>query len=791
MFNDVRYALRSFRRTPGFTCLVIVTLAVGIGANTAMFSVVNAVLLRPFGYTDADSLQRVRRGTSYPDLLDVSRRATTIRGIEGHRPQLFDYSTGSEAERLDGMLVTGGMLQLFGATPQHGRLILAEDDTPNAARVVVLSHPFWRTHFGADPSVVGRSIVLSGQSYSVVGVLAAGFEFPATRADVVAAFLPHAGREATARGAHTLRAFVRLKPGTTAAVAQQEMDTLAADLERAYPETNREVRFVLEELRENVAGGVREPLMILLATVAFVLLIACVNVANLLIAKGAARRSELAVRAAMGATRGRIVRQVLAESLVLAAAGGVLGIAVAWWLTRTIVAVAPEDIPRLATAALDLPVLAFALVVSLLTGLFFGTLPAIASASASLAAAARTGTRETRSGNRLRSILLVTEVALALVLLVGAGLLLRSFSALMSQPPGFNTSGVVTGNVTLNGDRYASATARARFWESFEERMRALPGVRDVALTTDLPIGGLPIFHNLAFQGKPMTPGSEPEVYYRGVNATYFRAMGIPLVKGRGFTPVDRDGAPLVAIVNEAFAREYYPGEEVLGRRVRWASGDGTWITIVGVVADVRGLSLDQSEVPAVHAPYAQEINPWRRWMDVAVRADGNAAALAPMVRREILALDRNVPVAKLRTMDGVLAESVASRRFNVLLLGSFAAIALLLAVAGIYGVMSYLVVQRTREIGVRMALGATPAQVVRLVTGRGLLLAAVGIGLGTVAAILLARFIEAMLFTVSGTDLVTFVAAAIVLWLAAAAACVIPARRAGRVDPLIALRTE
>jgi putative ABC transport system permease protein len=391
----------------------------------------------------------------------------------------------------------------------------------------------------------------------------------------------------------------------------------------------------------------------------------------------------------------------------------------------------------------------------------------------------------------LRSVLLVAEVALALVLLIGAGLLLRSFSALMSQRPGFETSGLVTGKVTLNGDRYSAPDARARFWDEFETRMRALPGVREIALTTDLPVGGLPIFHNLAFEGKPVTPGSEPEVYYRGINAGYFRAMNIPLVKGRAFTSADRDGGPLVAVVNEAFARQYYPGEEVLGRRVRWASGDGSWITIVGVAADVRGLSLDQSEVPAVYAPYAQEVNPWRRWMDIAVRADGNPSLVAPLIRREILALDRNVPVARLRTMDDVLAASVASRRFNLVLLGSFAAIALLLAVAGIYGVMSYLVLQRTREIGVRLALGATPRQIVRLVTGRGLALAGVGIAAGLCAAVVLARFIEAMLFNVTGTDLMTFAAAAVVLWLAAAAACLIPARRAGRVDPLIALRSE
>jgi putative ABC transport system permease protein len=791
MFSDARYALRSFRRTPAFTLLVVATLAVGIGANTAMFSVVNAVLLRPFPYRDVDTLLRLRRGTSHPDLLDISRRATTITGIEAFRSQFFDYTTGSEAERLDGVLATGGMLELFGATPVVGRLLTREDDQPNAAPVVVLTAPFWRSHFGADPSVVGRSVLLSGASYTVVGVLAPSFEFPATPADVVAAFLPHAGREATARGAHTLRSFVRLKPGTTTSVAQQELAAIANTLEAEYPETNREVRFVLQNLRESVAGSVREPLMILLATVAFVLLIACVNVANLLIAKGASRRNELAVRAAIGASRGRIVRQVLSESLVLALAGGFGGVAIAWWLTQTIVALAPEGIPRLGNARVDLSVLLFAVAASVVTGLLFGTLPAWASASTSIAAAARAGTREARGGNRLRAVLLVSEVALALVLLIGAGLLLRSFSALVAQQPGFQTDHLVTGNVTLNGDRYGSVPNRARFWNEFEERIRAVPGVRDVALTTDLPIGGLPIFHNLAFEGKPMAPGTEPEVYFRGVNPSYFRAMGIPFVKGRPFTSADRDGAPLVAIVNESFARQYYPGEEVIGRRIRWASGDGTWMTIVGVVADVRGLSLDQSEVPAVHAPHAQEVNPWRRWMDVALRTEGDPRALASALRREILALDPNVPVAKVRTMDDVLAASLADRRFNLVLLGSFAAIALLLAVAGIYGVMSYLVVQRTREIGVRLALGATPANVIALVAGRGLVLSAVGIAIGVVAAAALARFIETMLFTVEGTDVPTFGVAAAVLLAAAAAASILPARRAGRVDPLTALRSE
>jgi putative ABC transport system permease protein len=791
MMSDVRYALRSLRRTPGFTFVVLATLAIGIGANTAMFSVVNAVLLKPFPYADVDTLLRIRAGTSYMDLTDIAARVTSISGAAAHRAQFFDYSTGSEAERLDGVLVTGNMLPVLGAQPLLGRLIVPADDHAGAPRVAVLSSNFWRSHLGGDPGVIGRALTLNGQAYTIVGVLPPSFHFPLAAADIVAPFLPEAGPEATARGAHSLAAFVRLKAGATRGAAQEELNALGEELARQYPRTNNDVRFRLEALRQNVTGNVQQPLVILLATVGFVLLIACVNVANLLIARGASRRTELAIRAAIGATRGRIVRQVLTESLLLSAAGGALGLTVAWWLMKSIVAVAPEDIPRLATAAIDGPVLAFALLVSLATGLAFGTLPAWASAASSVADAARAGTRGTRGGNRSRSILLVAEVALALVLVVGAGLLLKSFSALMAQAPGFETGNLLTGNVILNGPRYTEVSVRTRFWDEAESRLRQLPGVRDVAITTDLPIGGQSIFHNLAFEGREMAPGTEPEVYYRGVNEAYFRAMGIPLLKGRTFTTADRAGAPLVAVVNDAFVREYFRGEEPLGRRIRWASGDGTWITIVGVVADVRGLSLDQGEVPAVHMPYAQEINAWRRWMDVGVRTDANAIALAPLLRRELLAIDRNVPVAKVRTMEDVLAASVAERRFSLLLLGSFAAIALVLAAAGTYGVMAYLVMQRTREIGVRLAVGARPADVFRLVVGRGLALALVGVVLGLAAAAMLSRTLETMLFNVAPTDAITFAAAAAVLLGAAAAASVVPARRAARMDPLEALRSE
>jgi putative ABC transport system permease protein len=789
--TDVRYAIRSLARTPGFTFIILATLAIGIGANTAMFSIVNAVLLKRFPYADPDSLFRIRAGTSYLDLVDISERITSISGAAGHRSQFFDYSTGSEAERLNGVLVTGSMLQVFGAAPQLGRVIDASDDRVGAERVAMLSAAFWRSHFAADPSVVGRRIVLNGVSYTIVGVLQPSFHFPIAKADIVAPYQPEAGREITARGAHTLSAFVRLKPGIGRGAAQEEMNALAEQLAQQYPRSNHDVRFVLHDLTQNVAGDVRQPLMVLLATVAFVLLIACVNVANLLIAKGAARRTELAVRAAIGATRGRIVRQVLTESLLLAAAGGALGVVVAWYLTQTIIAIAPEDIPRLQAATLDGRVLTFAVLVTLVTGLVFGTLPSWAAASASMNDVTRAGLRHTRGGNRARSILLVLEVALALVLVVGAGLLLKSFASLLGQKPGFETTSLLTGNLILNGQRYSEVGARTRFWEEFEARMRSVPSVKDVAITTDLPIGGQSVFHNLAFEGRQMAPGTEPEVYYRGVNAAYFRAMGIPLLKGRIFTSDDRAAAPLVAIVNDAFARHYYPGEEVLGRRIRWASGDGTWITIVGVVADVRGLSLDQAEVPAVHMPYAQEINVWRRWMDVAIRVDGDALAVSPALRREVLNIDRNVPVARVRLMDEVLAASVAERRFNLLLLGAFAVIALALAAAGTYGVMAYLVTQRTREIGVRLAVGARPADVFRLVVGRGLVLASIGVAIGLTGAAAVSRVLESMLFNVKPTDGFTFGGAAIVLLAAVAVASFVPARRAARLDPLQALRSE
>jgi putative ABC transport system permease protein len=789
MLADVRFALRSFVKAPAFTALVILTLALGVGANTAIFSVVDGVLLRPLPYPDPDTLLRVRRGSSYPDMRDWLHYTRSFDAIGGFRSHPFDYSDGPEAERVDGALATGDLLRVLGARPLLGRLISPDDDRAGTERIVVISEDFWRTRLGGDPGVLETRVTLNGTPYTVVGVLPSSFELPALRAAVIAPFAPDAGREADARGAHTLRAILRLKPGTTPAQAQQELDALAVRLEQSYPETNSDMRFVLQRLDDSMVTQIRPALRLLVGTVAFVLLIACVNVANMLIARAAGRREEMAVRAALGASRTRLLRQTLTESVLLAIAGAAAGLVTAYWLIATVVALAPQNVPRLDSVSIDARVLAFTALVALATGLAFGVVPALGSTSPRLATIS--SRRTTGASDAARSALLVVEVALALVLVVGTGLLLRSFAAVTRQPLGFDPSALVTANITLTADRYLEVATRTRVFSEFESAVRALPGVRDVALTTDLPIGGNPIFHNLAFEGRSMAAGTEPEVYYRGVNMTYFDALGIPLLKGRRFIQDDRATSPAVAIVNDAFVRTYYPGEDPLGRRIRWVSGDGEWITIVGVVADVRGLSLDQSEVPAVHVPYTQERMPWRRWLDVAVRADGNASAVIAAMRRELARLDRLVPLTKAQTMEEVLAQSVADRRFNLLLLGGFALLAIVLAAAGTYGVMGCMVAQRTREIGVRMALGATARHILLVVAGKGLLLAAAGVVLGAFASFWLSRLISDLLFEVSPGDVRTFAAAAVLLLAAAFVASYVPARRAARIDPLIALRSE
>ncbi len=788
--SDLRYAIRAFLKTPVFTAVVILTIALGIGVNTAMFSVVNAVLLQPLPYPRPEELVRVRRGSSFPDMRDWAAQARSFSAVAGFRPQLFDFDTGDIPERTDGAFVTGGLLQLLGARPLLGRLIDERDQAEGSPRVVVVTERFWRTRLGGRPDAVGQSVSFNGTTYLLLGVVASGFELPGDKADVFGAFYPENVQEAEARSAHTLRGLLRLKPGVALAAAQSEMDALAARLEQAYPATNRRMRFPLQPLNDSLVGTMRSALWILLGTVGFVLLIACVNVANLLIARAAARRTEMVVRAALGASPARLGRQLLSESLLLASAGGILGLAVAYLLTRAIANLAPESLPRVDRVTLDGKVLLFTIAASLLTGLLFGVLPSWIASHSALADATRGGSRVT-TRQHVRSVLMITEIALALVLVSGTGLLLRSLSELLSQPLGFDASHLLTGNIRFSANRYRDIRARTRFFDELQRVLESTPGVSAAGLVTEMPIGSDPLMHNLAFEGRAMAQGTEPEVFYRGISSGYFMALGIPVLRGRTFDATDTAASTPVAVANEAFAREYYAGDEVIGKRVRWASGGPTWITIVGLVPDIRGVSLDSGEVSALYIPYAQERNWWRMWMDVVVRTKGDPAAFASDLRHAATRVDRTIPIARVRPMSSVVATSMSERRFNLFLIGSFALLAIVLAAAGTYGVMAYLVTQRYHELGIRVAMGARPREIMRLVMGHALILGGAGTAIGLVVWWGVARVLQGMLFGVTAADPRALFGAIATLLVMTLAACYGPARRASRVDPLVVLRSE
>jgi putative ABC transport system permease protein len=788
--SDFRYAIRGFLKTPAFTAVVLLTLALGIGANTAMFSVVNTVLLEPLPYPDPEQLLRVRRGSSFPDMRDWAAQARSFSAVAGYRPQLFDFDAGDIPERTDGAFVTGGLFQLLGARPLLGRLIDERDQSAGSPHVVVVTERFWRTRLGGRPEVVGRRISFNGTTYQLLGVVASGFELPGDRADVIAPFYPENPQEAEARGAHTLRGLLRVKPGVTLGAAQAEMDALSRRLEQAYPATNRQVRFVLRRLNDSLVGTMQSALWILLGTVAFVLLIACVNVANLLIARAAARRGEMAVRAAIGASPARLGRQLLTENLLLATTGGILGLAIAYTLTRAIARLAPESLPRIDRIAVDGKVLLFTAAASIVTGLLFGVLPSWIASRSALADATRHGSRIS-ARHRVRAVLMIAEIALALVLVSGTALLLRSFAVLVAQPLGFDAEHLLTGNIRFSAARYRDIGARTRFFDELQRALESAPGVSAVGLVTEMPIGSDPLMHNLAFEGRAMAPGTEPEVFYRGISNGYFNALGISLLRGRAFAPSDTATSAPVAIANEAFAREYYPGENVVGRRVRWASGGPEWITVVGLVPDIRGVSLDTGEVPALYVPYAQERNWWRMWMDVVVRTNGDPRALTPALRSAAARVDRTVPIARIRSMPDVVSVSMADRRFNLFLIGVFALLAIVLAAAGTYGVMAYLVTQRSHELGIRVAMGARPVEIMRLVMSHALTLGSVGTVIGLLAWWAVSRVLRGMLFGVTATDPGALIGSVATLLVMTLLACYGPARRAARVDPLIVLRSE
>jgi predicted permease len=791
---DVGYAVRTLRKNAGFTAIAILTLALGIGANTAIFSVVNSVLLRPLPYPQPERLVTIQSNQSLPDLEDIQTQSQSFEAVGANTMQRLDYTGGAEPLQVFAITCNAELFQALRTHPALGRLLTAGDDHYGAPGAVVLSHGFWTRQFGADPRVIGKSILLSGNSYTVVGVLPANFWIPGPKGDLYASLRVVYPAAAKARGVHVLRTYLRLKPGVTLAQAQLEMDRTDASLAHAYPDHNQSRHRHLMPLLENVVGDSRAALLILFGAVGLVLLIACVNFANLLLARSASRQPEIAIRAALGAGSRRLIAQMLTESLLLALAGGAAGILLAQAGIKTLHVFAPEDLPRLGGVAIDFRVLAFTFGVSILTGIVFGLLPAWSAARISLGEGLKESGRTTagsRASLRLRRTLVVAETTLAMLVLVGAGLLVRSFQRMQSVAPGFRSDNILTMRLELPEARYEEAAKQRLFRTGLLNSLNSLHGVR-AAMISELPMSGDYLNHNLSIEGRPVKLGEEPDVQTRTILGDYFSIIGIPLLRGRDFSAEDREDTPVVVVVNETFVRDFFPNQDPVGAHIRWSRDDVThWKTIVGVVGDVKHFGLDQPEEPAVYDLYSQIDEPWKRWMSLAVRSSREPGELTREVESQIWTLDRGLPPTSILTMKDVIDASVTPRKFNLTLMSIFAGVALALAVIGIYGVVTYSVTQRTHEIGIRVALGAQQRNVACLVFGEGARLAVLGAILGLAGAEVLTRFMASLLFGIGVHDPLTFLAVAGILISVAAAACWIPARRAMHVDPMVALRYE
>jgi putative ABC transport system permease protein len=791
--QDFRYAARTLAKSPGFTAVALATLALGIGATTAIFSVVDGVLLRSLPYPEPDRLLAVSDNVSALDLADLKAGAPAFEAAGGAASQPLDLTGDGEPTRVAGALVADSLFEVLGARAAAGRPLSRLDDQFGAERVVAISHEFWQQRWGSNPAVVGRALTLGGQPYTVVGVLTSGFELPDLQADVFVPLRVGYPDAARYRGVHFLRSCWRLKPGIGLARAQAELDAVAGRLAVEFPDENKGRRFVLASLLDRVVGPSRAPLAILFGAVALVLLIACANLANLLLARAASRRSELSIRAALGAGRSRLMRQLLTESLLLGLLGGAFGLLAAGWVKDLLLARMPAGLPRAAHVAVDGRVALFALGVSAATGLLFGLLPAWRAARADVADGLRGG-RTVRGGSaRLRAALVVSELALAFALLAGAALLLRAFGQMRAVDPGFDPTGVLTVSLELPEARYREVPEQTRLRQRLLAALNAPPFDR-AAMVSEIPLGGSSLDHNVIIEGRPPVPkGEEPDLVSRSVMGDYFSTMRIPLRRGRDLAEADREGAPLVGVVNEKMARVFFAGESPIGRRIRWARAEGEprWIEIVGVVGDVTHYGLAVGEHPAIYTPYAQSMQAWKRWMQIVIRTRAAGDSAGTLLRQRIGSVDPLLPVSRIRSLQEVVSSSLARQRFQTQLLTAFAAAALLLAAVGIAGVMATSVKHRTAEIGVRMALGARPGRVLADVLGQGLRLVALGIGIGFAAALACSHLLAGFLFGVRPTDLSTYAAAAAVLALAAMAACLVPALRATRIDPIAALRAQ
>jgi len=810
LWQDLRYGLRMLLKRPGFTAVAIIALALGIGANTAIFSVVNAVLLRPLPFAAPERLMSVwetnlqrgvnRNSVAYPNFADWREQNHVFERMASYHDSDLMLTGVSEPARLQGAVVNADLFPLLGVSPSLGRAFLPDEDKPSeSGRVVVLSHRLWQQRFNADPHVLGQGVVLGGKNYTVIGVMPEAFQFPIQNEPVelwTTVAVDADGQEpiTAQRGAHYMHVIARLKPGVTQAQAQAEMGAIAGRLEQQYPDSNLHRSVSVEPALESLVGDIRPALFILLGAVGCVLLIACANVANLLLARATTRHKEMAVRSALGASRWRVVRQLLTESVLLAIAGGALGLLVALWGTYLLVTLSRDDLPRAAQIGLDGRVLGFTLLVSIVTGIIFGLVPALHSSKIELTEALKEGGRSSTDGvrrNRLRGALVVAEVAIAMVLLVGAGLLVQSLRRLQQVDPGFNPHNVLTFSLGLPEVKYSSQQ-QIDFYRGLLARLGSLPGVQSASAVLPLPLSNDRVRVTFETEGRPMAKGELPATEYRAVELDYFRTLGIPLRKGRDFTARDDKKASAVVIVNEAFAQKFFPGEDPLGKHIKpGLSTDETkpvMREIVGVVGNVKHLSLNAEPDPESYIPEAQV--PFDS-MTIVIKTQTDPRRLIAAAQHEVRMLDKDLPVYNVKTLDEYLAASVAKPRLNTLLLAIFAGLALVLTAVGLYGVMAYSVMQRTHEIGIRMALGAERRDVIRLVIRQGMTLTLIGVAIGLGAAYALTRVMATLLYGVSATDPLTFIAVSLVLIGVALGACFVPARRATKVDPMVALRYE
>ena len=816
-WQDVRYGARMLGKNPGFTFIAVLAIALGVGANTAIFSVINAVLLRPLPYQEPEQLVAVYEtdtreadsedSTSYPNFFDWRERNQSFENIAVYRSAAFSLTGEGQPVQLSGQVVTAEIFDLLQVKPHLGRNFSRDDERIGGAtssRAAVISHTLWQRQFGGDPNIVSQTITIDRKPFEIVGVMPAGFQFP-IQADPVDIWVtsaidsePDMGKTAMTerRGFRFLQSIARLKPGVSLEQAQADMDAVAAALREQYPDNNFTNGIRLNAFHKDIVRDYNTALLVLFGAVGCVLLIACANVANLLLARTTVRYKEIAVRAALGASRLRLIRQLITESVLLALTGGLIGLLLAWWGVEVLLQIIPEDLPRLAEIGVDRRVLGFTFLLSLLTGVGFGVIPAIQGSKTDLNDAMKEGARGNSGGRRawLRSSLVVSEVAVALVLLVGAGLLGQTFLKLQQVDLGFDSRNLLTASVELPAAQYPEPEQKVAFFQQLLARVQTLPGVNSASAILPLPVSGGNASGTFQIIGRLAPKGEEPTTSFRWTGLEYFKAMKIPFLEGRDFAAYDNLKSPAVAIVNEAFAKMYFPDESPLGKQLGlpFSSGDknSTTAEIIGIVNSVKhGTSLDREAGPELYVAYAQM--PFLNQMSLVVRTDTDPQSISKAIQTEVAVLDEELPLFEIKTMEQYIGNAVAQPRLSALLFAIFAGVALLLSAVGLYGVIAYSVTQRTHEFGIRMALGAQQDHVLRMVMRQGMALAGAGIALGLLAAIALTRLLETMLFGVTATDNSTFIAVAFVLLGVALLASFVPARRATKVEPIVALRCD